>query len=151
MNINKINSINRDDVLKIYTDGASRGNRGPSAYAFVFVVDDNIFHQKSDYIGESTNNTAEYEAIIHALEEAEKYTRWRIEVYSDSELVIKQINKEYRIKKRHLSKLCDKVYSLCQKFEDVKFKSVRRNNKFVKEADKLCNKCLNEIGGYTSK
>ena len=45
-------------------------------------------------------------------EDAEKHTRWRVEVYSDSELVIKQINKEYRIKKEHLSKLCDKVYSL---------------------------------------
>ena len=144
MNTNKKNPIKREDRLKIYTDGASRGNRGPSAYAFVFVKDDNIFHQKSEFVGESTNNTAEYEAVIHALEEAEKYTRWRIEVYSDSELVIKQINKEYRIKKEHLSKLCDKVYSLRRKFEEVKFRAVRRNNKFVKEADKLCNKCLDE-------
>jgi ribonuclease HI len=144
VNINKKKSIKREEILKIYTDGASRGNPGASAYAFVFVKDDSIFHQKSEFIGESTNNTAEYEAVIHALEDAEKHTRWRVEVYSDSELVIKQINKEYRIKKEHLSKLCGKVYSLRQKFEDVKFKAVRRNNKFVKEADRLCNKCLDE-------
>ena len=55
------------DILKIYTDGAARGNPGPAAYAFIFVDKDNIIHKESGYLGNATNNTAEYKAIINAL------------------------------------------------------------------------------------
>ena len=139
--------LNKVGNLKIYTDGASRGNPGPSAYAFVFVKDDKILHQGSDFIGKATNNTAEYKAIISALKVAEGYTKGELEVYSDSELVIKQINREYRINKEHLLKLCDELRNQCRRFESVKFNSVRRENRFIKEADNLCNRCLDDNRG----
>jgi ribonuclease HI len=141
------NIIGRDDILKIFTDGASRNNGGASACAYIFVKDDQPFYKKSHFLGDTTNNIAEYEAIIRALSEAEKYTRWNIEVYSDSELVIKQINKVYRIKKDYLSSRCEKVYALVQKFEKVDFISVSRSNKFIKQADQLCNDCINQNYG----
>jgi len=141
------NPIKKGEILKIYTDGASRGNRGPAAWAFIFVKNEEIIHQKSEYIGIATNNEAEYMAIINALREAEKYSRWSIEIYSDSELAIRQINKDYRIKKEHLSRLCDEVYSLCRKYDNVKFWNVSREHKIIKKADELCNKCLDEYYG----
>ena len=99
--------IKRGDTLDIYADGASRGNWGPAAWAFVYVNDNKIFYKNSDYIGIKTNNTAEYLAIINGLKEAEKFHRGKIRIFSDSQLVIRQINKEYRITKSHLSDLCD--------------------------------------------
>ena len=142
----KKNPVKRGDILEVYVDGASRGNPGPAAYAFIFIKENEIIHQKSAFIGNKTNNTAEYEAIINALKEAEKYSRWQINVFSDSQLVIRQINKVYRIKKSHLSVLCDSVYDRRKKFEKVDFFHVGRNNLYIQKCDQLCNKCLNEKG-----
>ena len=144
-------TVKKGDILEIYTDGAARGNPGPAAYAYILVKDGNIIKQNSEFIGNTTNNTAEYHAIIHSLKETEKYTEWRIKIFSDSELVVRQINKEYRIKKAHLSQLCNDVYSLVQKFEKVEFFHVGRENKFIKIADKLCNICLDRQFGRISK
>lgn len=138
-----MNLINKDDILEIYTDGASRINPGPSAWAFIFVKEGNIFYQNCGHLGEATNNIAEYKAIINALKEAQKYTGGKIRIYSDSELAIRQINKNYRINKKHLSELCEEIYSLCQKFEKVEFLHVHRENMHIKKCDELCNKCLN--------
>lgn len=138
--------IKRGDILDIYSDGASRGNRGPAAWAFVYVNNNKIFYQNSDYIGIKTNNTAEYLAIINALKEAEKFHRGKVRIFSDSQLAIRQVNKEYRITKSHLSDLCNQVYKLTEKYEDVKFFHVGRNNTFIKKCDKLCNECLNSKG-----
>ena len=140
------NPIKPRDVLEIYVDGASRGNPGPAAWSFIFVKDSQTIHQKSGYIGNTTNNTAEYNAIINALQEAEKYTRWHVKVYSDSQLAIRQINKEYRIKKAHLSELCNKIYNQRRKFEKVEFLHVPRNNPFIQDCDSLCNSCLDDKG-----
>jgi ribonuclease HI len=142
----KINPIKDGDLLEVYVDGASRGNPGPAAWAFIFVKDNETFHQKSGYLGDATNNTAEYNAIINALKEAEKYTRWQVNVYSDSQLAIRQINRKYRIKKAHLSKLCEKIYKQRSKFELVKFFHVNRSNSFIQVSDSLCNECLDEKG-----
>lgn len=138
------NPVKRGDVLEVYADGASRGNPGPSAWAYLLVKNGQTIYCEKDYLGDKTNNVAEYAAIIEALKKAESYTRWELHVYSDSILVINQINKEWRIKKKHLSKLCDEVYSLRQKFQEVKFRHTSRGNKFIKKADNLCNDCLNE-------
>ena len=140
------NPIKRGDILEIYVDGASRVNPGPAAWSFILVKDTQKIHHNSGHIGNTTNNTAEYKAIINALKEAEKYTRWNIKVFSDSELVIRQINKVYRIKKAHLSELCDKIYNQRRKFESVEFFHVRRTNQFIQVCDSLCNDCLNEMG-----
>ncbi|MCZ7362369.1 MAG: ribonuclease HI family protein [Candidatus Methanoperedens sp.] len=145
------NPVKKGDILEIYTDGASRGNPGSAACAYIIVKDGDIIKQSSKFIGQATNNTAEYHAIINALKDAEKYTRSELKVFSDSELVIRQINKEYRIKKTHLSQLCSEVYSLVQKFEKVEFFNVGRENKFIKQADKLCNDRLDRQFGKASK
>jgi len=75
-----------------------------------------------------------------------KFTRWDIKIFSDSELVVKQLNKEYRIKADHLSKLCNEVYTLSGKFESVEFYHVRRTHPYIQKCDAFCNKCLDEMG-----
>ncbi len=147
----KSNPVKKGDVLYIYTDGASRGNPGHAAIAFIFGVKrdgewQEIYRHK-EYIGETTNNVAEYRAIIKALDTAKRYTRWKVIVHSDSELVIKQIKREYRIKAEHLAELCEKIYEKIKLFENVEFRHVPRENAHIKLCDKLCNDMLDEVEG----
>ncbi len=136
--------IKKSEVLKIYTDGAARGNPGPAAYAFLFVHNDTIIHQGSGFIGTATNNTAEYKAIINALKAAEKFHRGHIQVFSDSNLAVQQINKKWKINYPHLSEMCNKIYKLIDKYEQVEFLHVSRNKRYIKECDKLCNSLLDK-------
>lgn len=138
------NPIKKEDVLQIYTDGAARGNPGPGACAFIFVKGETIIYRDSKYLGTVTNNKAEYNAVIEALKKAVEYTRWNVRVYSDSTLIINQINGEWRIKKGHLKKLYDEVMQHKGRFDKVEFFWVGRTNGFLEEADKLCNRCLNK-------
>ena len=140
-------SFNEHEILEIYVDGASRGNPGHSAYAFIFIKrGEGQFHEGCGYLGEQTNNIAEYRAIINALRAAEKFTHGKVRIYSDSQLIIKQVKKEYQIKAEHLSKLCEKVNHLSNKFEKVEFFNVKRENPNIKKSDSLCNKCLDDMG-----
>ena len=138
--------IKKADILKVYTDGAARGNPGPAACAFIFVHKDEIIHEGCDFIGTATNNTAEYQAIINALKTAESFHRGHLHVYSDSNLAVQQINKKWKINKLHLSKLCSKVYQLCEKYEKVEFFHVGRSNPYIKRCDTLCNERLDAEG-----
>jgi ribonuclease HI len=134
----------RVDILKIYTDGAARGNPGPASYAFIFIHDDNILHQGFGYIGTSTNNTAEYQAIINALKVAEKFHRGYLQIFSDSNLAVQQINKKWKINYPHLSEMCSEVYKLCEKYEKVEFFHVSRKNPYIQKCDELCNSQLDK-------
>jgi ribonuclease HI len=134
--------VKKGDKLKIYTDGASRGNPGPAASAFLYVHNDNIIHDECDFIGTATNNAAEYRAIINALKVAERFSRGHIQVYSDSNLAIQQINKKWKINYPHLSKMCKEVYKLREKYEKVEFFHVGRNHPYIQKCDKLCNERL---------
>jgi ribonuclease HI len=134
----------KDDVLRIYTDGASRNNPGPAAWAFVFVKNEKIIHSDAGFIGENTNNVAEYRAAIAALDAAVNHTRGKVELYSDSALLVNQVTGKWKMKKEHLKKLYDEVMLCVRRFEQVKFLQVSRENKFVKKADALCNECLDE-------
>jgi len=138
--------IKRGDTLTIYTDGAARGNPGPAAYAFLFVHNNTIIHQGSGYIGTATNNTSEYQAIINALKAAEKFNRCHIQVFSDSNLAVQQINQKWKINYPHLSELCSEVYQLCNKYEGVEFFHVGRNNSYIQKCDELCNSQLDKEG-----
>ncbi len=138
--------VKKGEKLEIYVDGASRGNPGPAASAFLLVHNDVIIYDECDFIGTATNNTAEYQAIINALKAAEKFSRGQIQVYSDSNLAIQQINKKWKINYPHLSKMCSEVYKLCEKFEKVEFFHVGRNNPYIQKCDKLCNKRLDAEG-----
>jgi len=138
------NTIKKSDILKIYTDGAARGNPGPGACAFIFVKGETIIYSDSKYLGSVTNNKAEYNAVIAALKKAVEYTRWNVHVYSDSALVINQLNGEWRITKEHLKVLYDEVMQHKGRFEKVDFFRVGRANRFIAEADRLCNQNLDE-------
>ena len=138
------NTIKKSDILKIYTDGAARGNPGPGACAFIFVKGETIIYSDSKYLGSVTNNKAEYNAVIAALKKAVEYTRWNVHVYSDSALVVNQLNGEWQITKDHLKVLYDEVMQHKGGFETVEFSWVGRTNRFIAEADRLCNHNLDE-------
>jgi len=140
------NLVKKGDTLKIYVDGASRGNPGPAASAFLFALNDKIIHDECVFIGTATNNTAEYRAIINALKVADKFSRGHIQVYSDSNLAVQQINKKWKINYPHLSKMCGEVYKLCEKYDKVEFFHVGRNNPYIQKCDKLCNERLDAEG-----
>lgn len=130
------------DILEIYTDGASRRNPGPAAFAFLFLRQGEITFETSEYIGEATNNTAEYRAIIAALKKAGDMTRGPVRVYSDSELVIRQIMGTYRINQPHLRELRSEVATLEKQFSRIEFRNVPRENRYIQRCDALCNETL---------
>lgn len=124
---------------KLYTDGGSRGNPGPAGIGFIlFDSDDNLIWSESKYLGKATNNMAEYKALEEGLNYVFKKVQ-DVEVltcYLDSELVVKQLNGEYKVKNQDLKPLFDKISVLIDS-KRVKFNHVyRENNKF---ADKLVN------------
>jgi ribonuclease HI len=135
-----------DTLLEIYTDGASRGNPGPASYSFLFVQSGKIIHEESAYLGAATNNTAEYHGIIAALTKARDLTKDAVRVYSDSELVIRQINGEYRINKPHLAELRAEIAALEKQFSSVEFRNVPRENPFIRRCDELCSRTLDGHG-----
>lgn len=137
--------IGRGDVLKIYTDGASRKNPGHSSCAYIFVnKDNNIIFENSYYLGELTNNKAEYKALNKALYEASTYTRWEVEVYSDSQLLVNQMSGVWRIKSPELKELFNSAKQMESQYSKVSYFHVPRENRFIMRADQLCNKCLDE-------
>lgn len=137
--------IERGNVLKIYTDGASRKNPGYSSCAYIFVDNvDNILCEKSYYLGKLTNNKAEYEALKRALEEASSYTRWDVEVYSDSELLVNQMKGDWRIRSPELKALFRSAKERECQYSKVSYFHVPRENPFIMRADRLCNECLDK-------
>jgi ribonuclease HI len=130
-----------NEMLTIYTDGGARGNPGPAGIgAVAYDKEGNVVFEISEYIGETTNNQAEYRAAVRALEEAKKYKAKELFFYLDSELIVKQLNGEYKVKNKGLQPLFVKIYNGCLDFKKVEFKHVKRENN--KEADKLVNKAI---------
>ncbi|MCX6800495.1 MAG: ribonuclease HI family protein [Candidatus Falkowbacteria bacterium] len=130
-----------NDKLIIFTDGGARGNPGPAGIGAVLKdADHKIVSEISVYIGETTNNQAEYKAVIYALEEAKKLEAKELHFSLDSELVVKQLNGEYKVRNPGLALLFLKIYNLRQSFNKVIFKHVRRE--YNKEADKLANDAM---------
>lgn len=128
----------------IYVDGAARGNPGPAAIAAIIKDEQGKpLASISQRIGTTTNNQAEYKAIIAALEKVISLGAKRVEVKSDSELVVKQINGEYRVKKAHLKPLYQQVKQLQDSLESLTITHIpRRQNS---EADNLANKALDLV------
>jgi ribonuclease HI len=125
----------------IHTDGACRGNPGQAAIG-VTIKDDKgrLISRISRAIGKTTNNQAEYKAMIAALEQAIKLGAREVELNSDSELVVKQLNGQYRVKKDTLQPLFERVKELSQRFESFTIKYIPRE--FNSEADALANKAF---------
>ena len=130
----------KDSAVKLFTDGGARGNPGPAAIGGVLYDGQKKLGEFSIYIGETTNNQAEYKAIEEGLRLAWKNNISDLKCYLDSELVVKQLNKEYRVKDKDLAKIFVKVWNLSLKFKSIKFYHIRRE--LNKEADKLVNNAL---------
>lgn len=132
--------------LKIYTDGASRGNPGPSAIAFEILTyeEGHLLKKHSEYIGTRTNNQAEYEALISALNCATKLGS-HVVCYTDSELIVKQINREYGVHDSKLRFLWRRVVVLKEKFQKISFIHVSRTDMHIQEVDKLANQALEGV------
>jgi ribonuclease HI len=126
----------------IYTnsDGGSRGNPGLGAIGIIVRQDGKILTKYSAKLGNNiTNNVAEYEALIKALELAARHTKGEITCFLDSELIVKQLLGEYRVRKPELLKLFLKVQKLQEHFKSIKYRHVSRWDKFQKIVDELLN------------
>ncbi len=131
---------------QLYTDGGSRGNPGPAASgAVLFDEAGEVIDEAMLYLGTATNNVAEYTAIIIGLELAKAHKITELDARMDSELAVKQLKGEYKVKNAELAKLWIRVRELAMGFERVTFSHVRREKN--KHADALVNKALDaEIG-----
>ena len=128
--------------VTVHIDGASRGNPGPAAFAFVIAPADGPPVEEHGKLGDTTNNIAEYTALLRALEKAADLSLQHLHVHSDSELLVKQMNGEYRVKNPELRELYDQAQDLLRQFRTVKLSHVRRE--FNKRADELCNIALDD-------
>ncbi len=126
---------------KLFTDGGSRGNPGPAAYAFVLEAEDGtVLDARGETIGVATNNVAEYSALVAGLERAAEVGVDELEVVSDSELLVKQMRGEYKVKNRALQELFLDASRLARKIQRVKYTAVRREHNEL--ADSLVNEAL---------
>jgi len=134
------------EKLLIYTDGASRGNPGPAGIGIVICNESGkIVKQYEEFIGNATNNIAEYRALIKALELASSFPVGEVDCFSDSELMVKQLNGEYRVKSEKLGKLFLQVREKEKQFEKVNYSHVPREEGLIKRADKLANLAIDEF------
>lgn len=129
-------------MLYLFTDGAARGNPGPAAGGFVIFEGSKILAREGKFLGNATNNQAEYNAIMFGLEKALELGIAEIDCFLDSELVVKQLKLEYKVKNRDLAPLFLKVWNLSKKFKKIKFHHISREKN--KEADKVVNEVLDK-------
>ncbi len=130
--------------LTIFTDGGSRGNPGHAASAAVLKNSaGETVATVSKYLGKTTNNQAEYTAIVLGLQKAKKMKATEVQVYMDSELATKQLNGQYKVKNPGIAERFLEVKNLMHAFKRVKFSHVRREKN--KESDALVNKVLDEL------
>jgi ribonuclease HI len=128
----------------LYTDGGARGNPGPAATGyFIFSPEGELVDFGGDYLGEDTNNGAEYKGIIAGLKLAAKHGIKLLKCNMDSELIVMQLNGAYRVKHPNLKPLFEEVKALRDKFEELKFVHIRRE--LNSHADKMVNSILDAI------
>ena len=132
-------------TVKLYTDGGARGNPGPAAAAFV-LEDANgvVLDSRGDAIGVQTNNVAEYTALVNGLRRAAELGLTEIEVVSDSELMVKQMRGEYKVKNAALRELSIEATRLARTVGRVRYTAVLREHNEL--ADRLVNDALDALG-----
>ena len=131
--------------ITVRVDGASRGNPGPAGIGAVVEFEDGTpSRELSAYIGETTNNVAEYRALLMALEEAGRHEAQSITVYSDSELLVRQLNGEYKVKAAHLRPLHLEVRQRLRAFPSARIMHVVREEN--RRADLLANLAIDSHG-----
>ncbi len=126
---------------RLYTDGGARGNPGPAAFAYVLEAEDGtVLAAHGEKIGDATNNVAEYSGLIAGLAKAVELHVGEIEVVSDSELMVKQMRGEYRVKNEALRGLSLEAARLARRLENVEYRHVKRAHNEL--ADRLVNEAL---------
>ena len=126
---------------RLSTDGGARGNPGPAAYGYVLESEDGtVLAAEGEKIGIATNNVAEYRALIAGLEKAVELAVGEVEVISDSELLVKQMSGEYRVKNAALRQLSLEAARLARQVGKVRYTAVRREENEL--ADRLVNEAL---------
>jgi len=128
--------------LIIYTDGASRSNPGHAAIGYWITDGKKSLEANGEYIGVTTNNEAEYRALVRALKEAAKYEADEIKCYSDSNLMVHQVKGEWKIKAPQLQDYYNDVKRLEKAFKKVTYHHVLRTNPGIERCDTLANKAL---------
>jgi ribonuclease HI len=126
---------------RLFTDGGARGNPGPAAFAYVLEAEDGtVLAAHGEAIGVATNNVAEYRALVEGLRKAAELGVAEVEVVSDSELLVKQMRGEYRVKNEALRELSLDAAALARKVGRVSYTAVRREHNEL--ADRLVNEAL---------
>jgi ribonuclease HI/pterin-4a-carbinolamine dehydratase len=129
----------------LYTDGGARGNPGPAALGYViYDADGSIVEKNSRYLGATTNNQAEYQALKEGLEASKKLGVKKLDVFMDSLLVVNQLKGLYKVKNKDLAQIHKAINQLASEFESVSFKHVPREQNSV--ADSMVNECLDAAG-----
>ncbi|OGC04916.1 hypothetical protein A2276_03055 [candidate division WOR-1 bacterium RIFOXYA12_FULL_43_27] len=123
--------------IQVFIDGAARGNPGPAGIGIAVLDHDKIIKEFADYIGETTNNVAEYTALLRGLEETLLLGYKEADFFSDSELLVKQLKGEYRVKDEKLKPLFMNAQMLAKRFKHFSITHIRREKN--KLADELAN------------
>lgn len=132
-------------TLIVYTDGGARGNPGPAGFGVVVQdASGKVLEEFGEYLGETTNNQAEYRAMIAALERAKALGATEVAAFADSELLVKQLHREYKVKNAGLAPLFVKIWNLAQSFERCTFAHVRREQN--RDADRMVNAAIDARG-----
>lgn len=135
--------VTTNDYAIIYSDGGSRGNPGPSAAGFVIINSDNeVISEGGAFLGITTNNVAEYQAVYLGLERAQELGVRSVDFRLDSQLVVNQLNGLYKIKNADLAPINNRIRELAAQFEKVTFTHVRRE--YNQLADGVVNKILDQ-------
>ncbi len=134
-------NIKLTEKIKIFTDGASRGNPGPAALGVAFYDENNVLLAEfKQHLGVQTNNYAEYMAVIKALEISLDKGAKLLDIYCDSQLLVKQMSGEYKVKSPTIRALFIRAKKLTEQFHRVSFHHIKRE--FNKKADALANQAL---------
>jgi ribonuclease HI len=129
---------------RLFTDGGARGNPGPAAYGYVLEAEDGtVLASHGEYIGSTTNNVAEYSGLVAGLRKALELQVPDVEVVSDSELMVKQMRGEYRVKNTALRELFAEADRLARLVGNVEYRHVKRAHN--EEADRLVNAALDAL------
>ena len=129
---------------RLFTDGGARGNPGPAAYGYVLEAEDGtVLASHGEYIGQATNNVAEYSGLVAGLRKALELQVPDVEVVSDSELMVKQMRGEYRVKNAALRELYAEADRLARRVGNVEYRHVKRAHN--EEADRLVNAALDAL------
>jgi ribonuclease HI len=139
------------DEVWLYTDGAARGNPGPAAAGFrILKSSDELLFEHAEPLGNRTNNQAEYTALIGGLKACHTYTRNRVRVGSDSELMVNQMRGAWRVKHPELRRLHQEAQAQAASFQKVSYDHHRRSHPEIAQVDRALNRLLDLESGPSS-